>query len=223
MCDFTHRTELLIGKDGTRLLSQAKIILFGLGGVGSYTAEALVRCGIGNITVVDGDVVCPTNINRQLYALHSTIGKPKALAARERMLDINPNAHIEALAVFYNAEKAESFDFSDYDYVIDAIDDIKAKILIIENAQKAGVKVISSMGAANKTNPIGFEVADISKTSVCPLAKILRKHFKQGVKVVYSKEQPQKTDNGLLGSVSFVPPVVGMTIAGEVVRELLSH
>ena len=195
------RTELLIGKKGIDSLAHARVAVFGIGGVGGYTVEALARSGVGHFDLIDDDKVCVTNINRQIYALTSTIGKYKVDVAKERILDINPDAVVNTYKMFYTPQNASDFDFSGYDYVVDAIDTVVGKLEIIERAKKAGVPVISSMGAGNKMNPAMFEVADISKTSVCPLAKVIRQELKKRrirkVKVVYSKEIPIKPNNDI--------------------------
>lgn len=219
------RTALLLGESAVEKLKNSSVLLFGIGGVGGYVAEALVRAGIGKITLVDKDVVSESNINRQIIALHSTIGKSKAEVMKERIADINPSCEAVAKNCFFGEDNAELFDFSEYSYVVDAIDDVKAKILIIERAKAVGVPVISAMGAGNKLNPSDFEAADISKTSVCPLAKVVRKKLKEkgitGVKVVYSKETPLK-HTVPVGSVSFVPSAMGLIIAEQVIKELIS-
>ena len=212
-------------------LRSARVALFGIGGVGSFAAEALARGGVGHITLVDGDTVSITNINRQLIALHSTVGKEKTAVMAERIADISPETEVETYPVVYGAENRDLLDFSTYDYVIDAIDTVTSKLILIEEAKKAGVPVISCMGTGNKFHPERFEVTDISKTSVCPLAKVMRKELKvrgiKNVKVVYSKEEPQKpaesTETGkrqIPGSLSFVPPVAGLLLAGEVIRHI---
>jgi len=217
------RTELLIGRPGLESLANAKVLVLGVGGVGSYVVEALARCGIGSLTLVDSDVVSVTNINRQLVALQSTIGKFKTEVAKERIRDIEPDILVHTYQTFYNADTQSLFDFSAYDYIIDAIDTVTSKILIIEQAKAANTPVISCMGAGNKLDPARFEIADIAKTSVCPLAKVmrleLRKRKIKKVKVVYSKEQPIKSAE--VGSISFVPATAGLLIASEVVKELL--
>ncbi len=231
------RTELLIGMDGVRTLKNASVIVFGIGGVGSFTAEALARSGIENLTLVDNDVVALTNLNRQLVALHSTIGKSKVSVMKDRILDINPNAQVSTELCFVNAETIDAFDFTKFDYIVDAIDTISSKILLVEKANALGIPIISSMGAGNKLDASRFEVADIYKTSVCPLAKVMRKELKarriKALKVVYSKEEALKPiDNDTLenplnkkrqlpGSIAFVPSVVGLIIAGEVVKDLI--
>lgn len=244
------RTELLIGKKGIDSLAHARVAVFGIGGVGGYTVEALARSGVGHFDLIDDDKVCVTNINRQIYALTSTIGKYKVDVAKERILDINPDAVVNTYKMFYTPQNASDFDFSGYDYVVDAIDTVVGKLEIIERAKKAGVPVISSMGAGNKMNPAMFEVADISKTSVCPLAKVIRQELKKRrirkVKVVYSKEIPIKPNNDIEisckkhcvcppgtvrkctakhqipGSNAFVPSTVGLIIASEVVKDLIN-
>lgn len=225
------RAELLLGEEALEKLRSARVALFGIGGVGSFAAEALARGGVGHITLVDGDTVSITNINRQLIALHSTVGKEKTAVMAERIADISPETEVETYPVVYGAENRDLLDFSTYDYVIDAIDTVTSKLILIEEAKKAGVPVISCMGTGNKFHPERFEVTDISKTSVCPLAKVMRKELKvrgiKNVKVVYSKEEPQKPAKSpetgkrqIPGSLSFVPPVAGMLLAGEVIRHI---
>lgn len=225
------RAELLLGEEALEKLRSARVALFGIGGVGSFAAEALARGGVGHITLVDGDTVSITNINRQLIALHSTVGKEKTAVMAERIADISPETEVETYPVVYGAENRDLLDFSTYDYVIDAIDTVTSKLILIEEAKKAGVPVISCMGTGNKFHPERFEVTDISKTSVCPLAKVMRKELKvrgiKNVKVVYSKEEPQKPAESLEtgkrqipGSLSFVPPVAGLLLAGEVIRHI---
>lgn len=225
------RAELLLGEEALEKLRSARVALFGIGGVGSFAAEALARGGVGHITLVDGDTVSITNINRQLIALHSTVGKEKTAVMAERIADISPETEVETYPVVYGAENRDLLDFSTYDYVIDAIDTVTSKLILIEEAKKAGVPVISCMGTGNKFHPERFEVTDISKTSVCPLAKVMRKELKvrgiKNVKVVYSKEEPQKpaasTETGkrqIPGSLSFVPPVAGLLLAGEAIRHI---
>lgn len=228
------RTELLIGESGLKKLQASRIAIFGIGGVGSYVLEALVRGGIGSVDIIDNDTVCVSNINRQLFATHSTIGQYKVDVAKKRMLDINPNVIINTHTTFYTKEKKELFDFSKYDYVIDAIDTVSGKISLIEECKKSNTKIICAMGAGNKMDPTKFEVTDISKTSVCPLARVIRTELKKrkikNVKVVYSKEIPIKctpsdeisnSSKRFPGSNSFVPPVVGFIIAGEVIKDLI--
>lgn len=225
------RAELLLGEEALHKLRSARVVLFGIGGVGSFAAEALARGGVGHITLVDGDTVSITNINRQLIALHSTVGKEKTAVMAERIADISPETEVETYPVVYGAENRDLLDFSTYDYVIDAIDTVTSKLILIEEAKKAGVPVISCMGTGNKFHPERFEVTDISKTSVCPLAKVMRKELKvrgiKNVKVVYSKEEPQKPAESpetgkrqIPGSLSFVPPVAGLLLAGEVIRHI---
>ena len=225
------RAELLLGEEALHKLRSARVALFGIGGVGSFAAEALARGGVGHITLVDGDTVNITNINRQLIALHSTVGKEKTAVMAERIADISPETEVETYPVVYGAENRDLLDFSTYDYVIDAIDTVTSKLILIEEAKKAGVPVISCMGTGNKFHPERFEVTDISKTSVCPLAKVMRKELKvrgiKNVKVVYSKEEPQKPAESpetgkrqIPGSLSFVPPVAGLLLAGEVIRHI---
>ena len=205
-------------------LQNKKGAVFGLGGVGSYVVEALVRCGIGGIVLVDHDKIDITNLNRQLYALHSTIGMNKVDVAKERCLDINPNLNITTYQQFYLPDQGMENIFCDCDFVIDAIDTVKAKIALIENCYKLKIPIISSMGTGNKLEPECFKITDIYKTSVCPLARVMRRELKQrGIKkciVLYSEELPQKVDGATPGSVSFVPSVAGLMIAGYVIKEL---
>lgn len=227
------RTELMLGKDAMEKLKNSRVAVFGIGGVGGHAAEALVRSGIGAIDIIDNDVVSKSNINRQMFATISSVGELKVEAARKRLLDINPEVNIKCHNVFYLPENSDSFDFSVYDYVIDAVDTVSAKIDIIMKAKENNIPVISSMGAGNKLDPTRFEVSDIYKTSVCPLARVMRKAMKdRGVsdlKVVYSKEEPvikkEKVfgDNGkpVPGSIAFVPSVVGLIMAGETIKDLI--
>ena len=242
------RAQLLLGKEAMEALAGARVAVFGIGGVGSFAAEALARAGVGNLDVFDDDKVCLTNINRQLIALHSTIGKQKVEVMRDRILDINPRCVVTAHACFYSAETADSVDLSVYDYIIDAIDTVSCKLLLIERANAAGVRIISCMGAGNKLDPTRFRVADIYKTSGCPLARVMRTALrKRGVKhlkVVYSDEIPTRPIEDMSiscrshcicppgakhkcterrdipGSTAFVPSVAGLIIAGEVVKDL---
>lgn len=228
--DQFERTRMLIGDVGINKLGKAKVAIFGVGGVGSYTAEALARAGVGKLVLVDKDDICITNLNRQIHALHSTIGKSKVEIMKARILDINPNVEVEAFQKFYMPENAEDFSFSEYDYVVDAVDNVTAKIDLAVRAEKLCVPIISAMGAANKLNPFMFEVADIYKTSMCPLAKVVRKELRnrgvKSLKVVYSKEESIKPieledGNRVVGSISFVPSVMGLMIASEVIMDLL--
>ncbi|MBQ9728491.1 MAG: tRNA threonylcarbamoyladenosine dehydratase [Clostridia bacterium] len=226
------RTELLIGAEGVEKLSRAKVAVFGIGGVGGYVVEALARSGVGELHLIDNDRISESNINRQIIALQSTIGEWKTEVAARRVKEINPEARVYCHNVFYLPETADSFDFSSFDYVVDAIDTVSGKIAIIERAKQANVPVISSMGTGNKLNPMAFEVADIEKTSVCPLARVMRRELKkrgiERVKVVYSKEEAIKsgaefTSAGkpVPGSVPFVPSVAGLILASEVIKDLL--
>lgn len=226
------RAELLLGKEKLEKLRKARVAVFGIGGVGSFAAEAIARGGVGHIALIDGDTVSLTNINRQLVALHSTIGRNKTAVMAERIHDICPETEVVEYPVNYTAENKDLIDFASYDYIIDAIDMVTSKLLLIEEAKKAGTEVISCMGTGNKFDPTLFEVADISKTSVCPLAKVMRKELKdrgiKGVKVVYSKEIPMKPADSaetgkrqIPGSLSFVPPVAGMILAGEVIKHIV--
>lgn len=223
-----ERTGMLLGNAAIDKLNNSRVAVFGIGGVGGYVVEALVRSGIGTIDIIDKDTVSVTNINRQIIADYDTVGLDKVVAMEERIRRINPDCKVNAFKCFYLPETKDEFDFSKYDYVVDAVDTVTAKLLIIEEAKRYNVPVISSMGAGNKLNPTGFEVCDISKTSVCPLAKVMRRELKKrnitDVKVVYSKEEPikQLSDSGerVPGSVAFVPSVVGLIIASCVIKDL---
>lgn len=232
------RTEMLIGKDNLNVLKNARVAVFGLGGVGGYVVEALARGGIGALDLIDCDTISESNLNRQIYALKSTIGMAKTELAKRRIADIDPSINVRVFDMFYLPETADSINFADYDYIVDAIDTVTSKFEIVKRASASGVPVISSMGTGNKLNPAMFEVADIYKTSVCPLAKVMRRLCKDNgikhLKVVYSKEQPLKAaqpeapeKGGILqkrhtpGSISFVPPVAGFIIAGEVIKDIL--
>ncbi len=222
-----HRTSILLGKDNIEKLKKSNVLICGVGGVGSYVLEALTRVGVGSITIVDKDIVDVTNINRQLIALNSTIGMDKVEVAKNRCKDINPDININALKIKIDSESISSiFSNTNFDYVVDCVDNIEAKVAIIGYANQYGLKCISSMGAANKLNPLEFKVADIYKTQMCPVAKIMRKKLKEiGIKkqkVVYSTEQPIKNSvDNTLGSVPFVPSVCGLIIASEVVKDII--
>lgn len=220
------RTELIIGKTALNTLEKSKIIIFGVGGVGSYVAEALGRAGIGHIALCDKDSVSITNINRQIPALTGTIGRSKVNVMAERLKDINPEVYIEEFELFYNEDTEYKIDLKSYDYVVDAIDSMKSKLYLVKKAKELDVPVISSMGAGNKINPAMFEVADIYKTEVDPIAKIMRKKLRsmeiKSLKVVYSKEEPVKLNQeGIIGSLPFVPGACGLIIAGEVFKDIL--
>ena len=227
-----HRSELLLGADAMERLSASRVALFGVGGVGGYAAEALARSGIGTLDLIDNDTVSVTNLNRQIIALHSTVGQYKTEVAAARIRDICPDITVNVHNCFYLPETADQFDFSQYDFVIDAIDTVKGKIGIVMQAKEAGVPVISSMGAGNKLDPTAFRVADLYQTKVCPLARVMRYELKKrgvrSLKVVYSEEvpiQPAASDEvtqklNVPGSVAFVPSVAGLIIAGEVIKEL---
>lgn len=233
------RTELLLGEEAMKKLKESTVAVFGIGGVGSYVVEALARSGVGKFVLFDNDEVSLTNINRQLIATRKTIGRKKVEVMRERIADINPNAEVEMNACFYLPENADRFDFAEYSYVVDAVDTVTAKLEIITRAKEKDIPVISSMGAGNKLNPTQFEVADIYKTSVCPLAKVMRHELKKrgikNLKVVYSKEPPiqiiyndslelEVTNKRTIpGSVSFVPSVAGLIIASEVVKDIVAN
>ena len=242
------RTQLLFGEEGMEKLYQARVAVFGIGGVGGYTVEALARSGIGTLDIIDDDRVCLTNVNRQIFATRKTVGQYKVDVAEERILEINPKAVIHKYKTFYTPQTADQFDFARYDYVVDAIDTVTGKLELVEQAERAGVPIISSMGAGNKVDPTAFEVADIYETSVCPLARVMRRELKKRgiskLKVVYSKERAMTPiDDGSIscrthcicppdtarkctqrrqvpGSNAFVPSVVGLILAGEVVKDL---
>ena len=245
------RTELLLGKAAMDRLQHARVAVFGIGGVGSYTAEALVRSGVGAVDLIDDDKVCLTNINRQLFATRKTVGMYKVDVAAQRLAEINPKVIVQTYKTFYTPQTADQFDFTQYDYVVDAIDTVTGKIALVLQAQAANTPIISSMGAGNKLDPTAFEVADLFETSVCPLAKVMRRELsRRGVKqlkVVYSKEKPMtplddmaiscKTNcicppgaerkctqrRQVPGSTAFVPPVVGLIIAGEVIKDIVKE
>ena len=224
----TERTELLIGEAGIEKLARSSVLVFGVGGVGGFVIEALVRAGVGGIDIVDGDTVSESNINRQIIATCETIGRLKAEVMKERIASINPECRIKAHNCFYLPEDEKTvgrFRFADYDYVVDAVDTVAAKIDIIERSCRDGIPVISSMGTGNKLDPFGFEIAPIEETSVCPLARAVRRELRRrgitGVKVLYSKEEPVKTGSSVPGSISFVPSAAGLMIAGQVVHDLL--
>ncbi len=221
------RIENLIGSDYLEKLKNARVAVFGIGGVGGYVVEALARAGVGNIDIIDNDTVSITNINRQIIATHSTLGKQKTEVMYERVLDINPNANVKLFNTFFLPENSSKFDFSIYDYIVDAVDTVTAKIELVIKACEANVPIISSMGTGNKLDPTAFLVSDIYKTSVCPLAKVMRYELKKRgikkLKVVYSKEQPIKNNNDRTpASISFVPPTAGLIIAGEVIKDILN-
>lgn len=218
------RTALLIGEEGVEKLKKSRVAVFGLGGVGSFVAEALARAGVGELLLVDKDAVEESNLNRQLVALYSTVGRNKAEVMKARIADISPDCRAEARVCFYLPETADEFDLSRYDYVADAIDNVTAKICLISRAKAAGVSVISAMGAGNKLDPCAFRVGDVSESRVCPLAKVMRRELKKrgvsGVKAVWSEEEP-RLHSDTVGSVSFVPSVMGMIMAGEIIKDLV--
>jgi tRNA A37 threonylcarbamoyladenosine dehydratase len=245
------RTEMLLGKEAMEVLKKSKVAVFGIGGVGGYVVEALARSGVGSFDLIDDDKVCLTNINRQIIATRKTVGNYKTEVMRERILEINPDAEVTMHQCFYLPETAGDFDFSSYSYIVDAIDTVTAKIDLVMKAQEAGVPIISCMGAGNKLDPTQLKVADIYKTTMCPLAKVMRRELKnrrvKHLKVVYSTESPKRpigdmtascksecicppgaqhkcTDRrDIPGSVSFVPSVAGLIMAGEVIKDLTSH
>lgn len=221
------RSIAVLGEDAITKLKNCRVAVFGVGGVGSYTVEGLARAGVGAIDLIDNDTFNVTNINRQLYATHKTIGQYKVDVARERILDINPECRVTAHKMFYLPENADGLDLSQYDYIVDAIDTVAAKVELIVRADKVGTRIISSMGTGNKLHPDLFEITDIYKTSVCPLAKVMRTRLKkEGIKklkVVYSKEEPITNPDNIIGSVPFVPSVAGLIIAGEVIKEIVDN
>ena len=231
------RTELLLGADGMEKLKRARVAVFGIGGVGGYAVEALARAGIGALDLIDNDVISLTNINRQIIALHSTVGLPKTDVMAARVKDINPECEVRTYQTFYGPDTAEQFDFAQYDYIIDAIDTVTGKLALAVNAQKANTPIISSMGAGNKLDPTAFTVTDIYKTSFCPLARIMRKELrKRGIerlKVVYSQEEALTPEGvteelpqgrrSIPGSVSFVPSAAGLILAGEVIKDIVNR
>lgn len=246
MTEQFSRTGLLIGNEGVEKLQRARVAVFGVGGVGGYVVEALVRSGVGSLDIIDADKVCLSNLNRQIIATHKTIGEYKVDAVRERILDINPDAVVHAHRCFYLPQTADQFDFTQYDYVVDAIDTVTGKLELVMQADRADTPIISSMGAGNKLDPSAFRVADIYQTNVCPLAKVMRRELKKRgikkLKVVYSEEKPltpltdtdsrHKSDaeenvregsprRQTPGSMAFVPSVVGLMIAGEVVKDII--
>lgn len=245
------RTELIFGKEAMEKLAKCRIAIFGIGGVGSYTAEALARSGVGTLDLIDDDKVCITNINRQLFATRKTVGKYKVDVAKERLEEINPDIKINTYKTFYLPETSDQFDFSQYDYIVDAIDTVKGKIELVVKANEAAVPIISSMGAGNKVDATAFKISDIHKTKVCPLARVMRQELKKrgikNLKVVYSEEVAIKPiedmalscktqcvcppgttrkcthRNQIPGSNAFVPPVVGLIIAGEIIKDVVGH
>lgn len=227
MSERFSRQARIIGEEKMNILKNSSVIVFGLGGVGGAAAEALVRGGIGKIAIVDKDVVDITNLNRQIIATEETVGMKKTDAAEKRFLSINPELIVERFDIFYLPETADEINLSDYDFIVDAIDNVTAKIELIVRAEKQGVPIISSMGTGNKLSPEMLEIADIYKTSVCPLARVMRRELKnRGVKklkVIYSKEEPVKTDSSVPGSISFTPPVAGYLAASYVIKKLIEN
>lgn len=227
------RSELLLGPEAMERLSRARVAVFGIGGVGGHAAEALVRAGVGALDLIDNDDVAVSNLNRQMFALRSTVGMAKVDAARQRLLDINPELDLRTYRCFYLPETAEQFDFAQYDYVLDAIDTVTGKLMLVQQAHDAKTPIISVMGAGNKLDPTRFEVTDLSKTTICPLARVMRKELKKRgiahLKVVYSTEEPltpapsreETARRAVPGSVSFVPGVAGMIAAGEIIKDLI--
>lgn len=220
------RTEKLIGIEALKKIKQSSIIIFGLGGVGSYVAESLARAGVGNIALVDNDIITVSNLNRQLFALHSTMGKQKTTVAYQRLKDINNSIKLQEYCQFYDHNSADKIDLSKYDYIVDAIDTVSSKLLLIERALALGVPIISSMGTGNKLNPLLFEVADINKTSGCPLARVMRQELKKrninNLKVVYSKEPPVVRDKQP-SSISFIPSIAGLILTAEVIKDIINY
>ena len=236
MIEQFSRTQILLGEGAMRRLYDARVAVFGIGGVGGYTVEALARCGIGQLDLIDSDTISVSNINRQILATHSTVGRLKVDVAKERVLDINPGCVVRTYPCFYLPDTADQFDFTQYDYVVDAIDTVTGKLRLVERAVAAGTPIICSMGTGNKLDPAAFQVADISKTSVCPLARIMRKELKKRginhLKVVYSQEDAltpvgAEEEMKLLGkrqipgSTAFVPGAAGLILAGEVIKDLI--
>ena len=236
MIEQFSRTELLLGEAAMKKLHASRVAVFGIGGVGGYTVEALARCGIGALDLIDSDTISISNINRQILATHSTVRKLKVDAARARVLDINPGCTVRTYPCFYLPDTADQFDFAQYNYIVDCIDTVTGKLQLVERAFQAGTPIICSMGTGNKLDPAAFQVADISKTSMCPLARIMRKELKKRgishVKVVYSQEEaltpavdPEELERAgkrqIPGSVSFVPGAAGLILAGEVVKDLI--
>lgn len=221
------RTELLLGSEAMAVLARARVAVFGIGGVGGYAVEALARSGVGSLDLIDSDVVSVTNINRQIIATQKTLGLYKVDVAKERVIDINPDIKVNTHRVFFTAESSREFDFSAYDYVVDAIDTVSGKIALIKCCRDAGTPIISSMGAGNKTDPTAFEVDDIYNTSVCPLARVMRRELRslgvESLKVVYSREKPLAVNSSVPGSNAFTPPAAGLIIAGEVVKDLIDY
>lgn len=220
-----QRTEILINQENLNILQNSHVAIFGIGGVGSYVVESLVRSGIGEITIVDFDIVDITNINRQIIALHSTIGKKKVDVMKERILDINPNIKIHTFDTFVSKETINKFNFENYDYVVDAIDNVTGKLLIIEKCKEHNTPIITSLGTANKLDPTKLTLTDISKTHTCPLAKVirleLRKREIKHLDVLFSTELPIKTDTNVLGSISYVPSSAGLLISSKVINNLI--
>lgn len=231
MIDQFARTQLLIGKEGIEKLRNAKVAVYGVGGVGSYVVEGLARAGIGHLVLIDNDYIDITNINRQIHATYSTIGKSKVEVEKERILEINPNAIVETYQTNEFEKPEEEIIDSSFTYVVDAVDTITTKLKLIQKANEENVLIISAMGTANKLDPTKFEISDIYKTSVCPLCKVMRKELKNRniskLKVVYSKEEPIKVEElegkRILGSISFVPSVAGLIIAGEVIKDIIER
>ena len=226
------RTAYVLGDNAIDKLKGARVAVFGVGGVGGYVCESLARSGVGGIDIFDKDTVSLSNVNRQIIALHSTVGRPKVEVMKERILDINPECEVNTYEVFYLPENADEYDLSKYDYIVDAVDTVSAKLEIISRAKALGVNIISAMGAGNKTDPTQFKVADIQKTEGCPLARVMRRELKKRginkLKVVYSPEEPVKTPyfdeesvKNLPGSLSFVPSVMGLIMSGEVIKDLI--
>ena len=236
MIEQFSRTELLLGEEAMEKLYRARVAVFGIGGVGGYTVEALARCGIGSLDLIDSDTVSVSNINRQILATHSTVGRLKVDVAKDRVLDINPHCHVRTHNCFYLPDTADRFDFTEYDYIVDCIDTVTGKLQLVERAFAAGTPIICAMGTGNKLDPTAFQVADISKTTMCPLARIMRKELKKRgishLKVVYSQEEaltPVGAEEEMKltgkrqipGSTAFVPGAAGLILAGEVVKDLI--
>ena len=228
MSNLFTRTQLLLGDDAMEFLKKSRVAVFGIGGVGGFTAEALVRSGIGTLDIIDSDVVCESNINRQIFATTKTVGMDKVDAARERLLDINPDLILNTHKTFYTPDTSSQFDFSEYDYIVDAIDTVTGKLELIMNAERCHTPIISSMGAGNKLDASAFEVADIFETSVCPLARIMRSELKKKPMTPLKSDESSDASSMLRkrqtpGSTAFVPSVCGLIIAGEVVKDIIKN
>ena len=227
MEEIYQRTEILLGKDNLKKIKNSNVCIIGIGGVGSYTLEALARVGVGKITIIDKDIIDITNINRQLIATSENVGEIKVDVAKKRINEVNPNIKVTAIKDFIDENNVKEYITREFDYVVDAVDSVNSKISVIKKCKELGIRIISSMGTANKLDPLSLKVSDISKTEICPLAKVIRKKLKEErvnkVKVLYSTELPKKDSTKTLGSISFVPSAAGLIIASEVVKDLLKE